>query len=146
MKRSAHIFISVFITLGLLGPLATQARAMETVRVEVLLVRATDGGSGIDAPLRPYAGTLKRLFRFDSYELVSSRSMSLNLPGEAGTSLAGGQSLTLRAGPDLKADIDWMRGKQRLLHTRIQMRRGNPAILGGPRGREGTLLLILQLK
>jgi len=145
MKLSIRILITMVIATGLAGPMLTDATA-EAVRVEVLLVRAADNGNGIDAPLRPYAGNLKRLFRFNSYELVSRKFMSLELPGEARTALAAGQSLSVSAGPNLKADIEWKRGKQRLLHTRIQMREGKPAVLGGPRDRDGTWLMILQLK
>lgn len=146
MKLSLRIWIIVLTGMCLQGSGLAQLEAAETVRVEVLLVRAVDGENGIDAALRPYANNLKRLFRFNSYELVSRKSLRLDLPGEAGTVLAAGQSLTLRSGEDLKADIEWKRGKQLLLHTRMQMRGGKPAVLGGPRGREGTWLLILQLK
>jgi hypothetical protein len=150
MKNSSR-YLSFLIVLllfaGLLTPVS--AAAADNARVEVILVRAGNGEAGVDAALRPYASTLQRLFRFQRYEMVSRKSMRLSLPGDGSVSLSGGQELTVSAassGSGIKADIDWTRGSKRLLHTRIQLRPGSPAVLGGPRSESGTWLLILQLK
>jgi hypothetical protein len=124
--------------------------AADTARIEVILVKAGNGEGGVDAALRPYAPTLQRLFRFQQYELVSRKPLRLDVPGEGAVSLSGGQALTVSAasgaGSGIKADLDWTRGSKRLLHTRIQLRTGSPAVLGGPRSDDGTWLLILELK
>jgi hypothetical protein len=124
--------------------------AAEKARVDVILVRAGSGEGGVDKALRPYASNLQRLFRFGSYQQVSRQSLTVGLPGSASVQLAQGQSLSLQASPGqgkaLKAEINWQRGNQTLLHTRIQLSPGSPAILGGPRSRDATWLLILQLR
>ena len=45
------------------------------------------------------------------------------------------------------AELSWTRGSKSLLRTTIQLRRDNPAVLGGPRTSSGaTQLLILKLE
>lgn len=150
MKLSSRYlpYLIVFVLVaGFLAPVG--ADAADNARIEVILVRAGNGEPGVDSGLRPYASTLQRLFRFQRYEMVSRKSMRLTLPGDGSVSLSGGQKLSVSAasaGSGIKADIDWTRGSKRLLHTRIQLRPGSPAVLGGPRSKSGTWLLILQLK
>ena len=101
--------------------------------------------------LRPHAGTLQQLFRFNSYRQVARKSIRLDFPGEGGTDLPDGQSLALKAGPQKGAttltEVTWVRNGKRLVHTRIQLRKGAPAVLGGPRSsRESIYLVILELE
>lgn len=136
--------------LSLLSAAPTVDAAGDNAQVEVILVQAGNGEGGVDAALRPYAANLQRLFRFKSYRQSSKQVLRLAVPGEGSVGLAGGQSLSIRSGgpsgKGLKAEIDWKRGSQSLLHTRINLRPGSPAVLGGPKSRDGTWLLILQLK
>ncbi|MGC9450005.1 MAG: hypothetical protein ACP5I4_01040 [Oceanipulchritudo sp.] len=126
--------------------------AEDNARITVILVEADGGEGGVDSALRPYAGTLQRLFRFNSYRQVSRKSLRIEVPGEGSVGLGGGQALSLRAEEGgrrgLMADLTWTRGSKRLLHTRIQLRPESPAVLGGPRsGKDGgSYLLILQLE
>lgn len=119
-----------------------------TIRVEVLLVKAGNNGSGVDQALKGHAATLQRLFRFNSYTLAARRTVRLTVPGEGSASLPEGQSLSMRVAeavdPSMKVEIEWRRGTQRLLQTRMDLGSGNPAVLGGPRDKDGTWLLILQ--
>ena len=128
---------------------AHQASAADAnAQLDVYLVKAGDGSGGVDKSLRPFASTLQRLFRFQSYALEGKRTVRLTVPGESSVNLTQGQQLTVKAsevqGPGLKAEVEWKRGGKRLLHTRINLRPGNPAVLGGPRSEDGTWLLILQ--
>ena len=145
-------FLGAIIGLFLLcGAFASDLTAAgTTARIDVLLVSAGNGDGGVDPALKPYAGTLQRLFRFKSYNLVKKTGMKVDLPGGGSTSLPDGQSLKVNAKPSgdrtINADIEWMRGGKRLLHTGMQLRPGKPAVLGGPRSGEGTLLLILVVR
>ena len=153
MKLHPHPFLLGFFALLLFGQSGAilQARDNEA-RLEIILVEASNGEGGVDSSLRPYADTLQRLFRFKSYRQVNQRSMRLTVPGNSTVSLEGGQSLRLEAegsgGPGLVAQLTWSRGSQRLLHTRLQLRSGSPAVLGGPRSGDagGSYLLILRLR
>ena len=125
--------------------------AADSASVEMILVEAGPGDGGVDKSLRQYAGTLERLFRFDSYRQVGRKQVRLNVPGSGSTSLPDGQTLKLEAtegnGRGLMADLNWSRGGKRLLHTRIKLQPGRPAVLGGPRTKSGgTHLLILTLR
>lgn len=150
MKIQLQIFFFVIFTAGfaVLPPLHGESGAARA-SIEVILVKAGDGGGGVDRSLRPYASTLQRLFRFKSYEQAGRTTLQTSVPGESSRNLAGGQSITISASPSskgLKADIDWSRGSKRLLHTRIHLQPGRPAVLGGPRSNDGTWLLILRLE
>jgi hypothetical protein len=122
--------------------------ASEAIKVDVILVRASDGQSVIDGNLKPYVGTLQRLFRFDRYETLSRKSVSLS--SSERLNLGSGQSVALTLGESTassaRVEVEWNRGSTRLLHTRVQLMRDLPAVLGGPRGEEGILLLLVVRK
>lgn len=151
MKIQLHtIFPLILVAIGVLTQ-GTELSAAETASVEVILVEAGPGNGGVDKSLKQYAGTLERLFRFDSYRQVGRKQIRLKVPGSGSTSLPGGQSLKLQAnegnGRGLMADLSWTRGGKRLLHTKIKLQPGRPAVLGGPRTKSGgTHLLILTLR
>ncbi|NDV63061.1 hypothetical protein G0Q06_11405 [Puniceicoccales bacterium CK1056] len=148
-SKQLHLLFVLFCGLSCMG-LSTAEAAEDEARVQVILVQAGNGEGGVDKALRQYAGNLERLFRFKSYKQSSRQTLRLSVPGEGSVSLAGGQKLTIRSGggsgSGLKAEISWKRGSKSLLNTRINLRRGSPAVLGGPRSKDGTWLLILQLK
>lgn len=148
MKRITHI--TVILLLALL-PIITQAAPSESgkAQLQVILVDASNNGTGIDAGLKPYAGNFQRLFRFDSYKQVQRSSAKLSLPGESNVSLSNGTTLAISAsngGPTLLADLEWKRGGSSLLRTRLKLKRGTPAVLGGPRSKNGNYLLIITWK
>lgn len=150
MKTSMQMKpLLLIILMALCSGLPAQAEE-GSARVQVILVQASNSDGGVDRSLREYAGNLERLFRFKSYRQSSRQTLRLNVPGEGSVSLAGGQTLTIRSDGGsrggLKAEISWKRGSKSLLHTRINLRPGSPAVLGGPRSQDGTWLLILQLK
>jgi len=151
MKNSLRI-ISMILALTLMsGMLANDLGAAEdNARIEMILVQAGNGDGGVDSSLKPYAGTLQRLFRFKSYRQIKKQGMNLSIPGSTSASLGSGQTLKISADESgknvLRADIEWKRGGKNLLHTRIQLRPGNPAVLGGPKSEDGTWLVILVLR
>lgn len=153
MRRPLPHCLLGLIALAVAGPFSPMLHAAgQSARVEVILVEAGNGDAGVDASLRQYASTLQRLFRFGSYKQVSKGSLKVDIPGEGSVNLGAGQSLVLgakdRSGDALMAEVTWLRGSKRLLHTRIQLRPGSPAVLGGPRsGKDGgSYLLILTMK
>lgn len=153
MKYQARLILTLLFVIAGTGLLSNAASAAEAAGVQVILVEASnpsDGKGGVDPALREYASTLQRLFRFNSYKQLARRGIRMQVPGEGGTGLPGGQKLVLKAteggGSGLMAELSWTRGGKRLLHTRIQLRPGQPAVLGGPRSNGGTHLLILTLE
>lgn len=135
----------------LLALLPTSLWAAESARVEVILVEARNGSSETDPSLSRYGATLQRLFKFDSYRKVSSNRMNLMIPGKGSAKLGEkGGSLTIEADAiqenSIRADLNWKRGQKRLLHTKLQLRKGTPAVLGGPRSDSGSYLLLIVWK
>ncbi len=149
MKTSVRLFILLAVVISFCSFTANPLQAAETARVQVILVEASNADGGVDGSLRRYASTLQRLFRFKSYKQVTSKSMKLTIPGEGSVGLSGGQSLALKSsGGDrggVSAELTWSRGSKRLVHTRLQLRPGSPAVLGGPSSGSGSYLLILVL-
>ena len=151
MNHQLRKLLTLIVLLGLSGFLSTSLYAAESARVEVILVEASNSEGGVDSSLKQYSGTLQRLFRFKSYKQVSKGNLKLSVPGEGSVGLAGGQRLSLKADEGssrgLMAELSWTRGNKRLLHTKIQLRPGNPAVMGGPStGKGGNYLLILTMK
>lgn len=147
-----HPSLTLLITL-VLSPLATQTHAAEPASsaiLEVRLIEASNLGTGIDKSLAPYADTLKRLFKFDSYRQLSRSQLKPSLPGSAESSLGNGTRL--RIGADaandktLTADLNWTQGQRTLVHTRLQLSPGQPAVLGGPRSKDGSYLILVTWK
>ncbi|MEY3001189.1 MAG: hypothetical protein RL648_1403 [Verrucomicrobiota bacterium] len=139
----------LFCLLGLFVALAVPAaEAAEPVALDVILVRASEGEPLVDAGLRPYAANLQRLFRFDRYEIMARKSVTLK--SEAQVALFSDQRVQLRldeaTASSARVELDWTRGSTRLLQTRVQLAGRLPAVLGGPRGDEGILLLLVVRK
>ena len=146
MKRNT--FFQILGAMLVFSLFPSLASAATSANVEVILVEANNGGSGVDASLSAYTSTLKRLFKFDSYRKVSSNRVALDMPGEAVTTLGGqGGQLTMQAGVSegnlIRTDLNWTRNGKKLLHTRLQLRKGTPALLGGPRSGDGSYLLLI---
>ena len=94
---------------------------------------------------------LKRLFKFNSYRKVSNSRVELRVPGRANAHLGGqGGNLAITSdsiqGNAIRADLNWTRGSKKLLHTKLQLRKGTPAVLGGPRSADGSYLLLVVWK
>jgi len=98
MKNSLRI-ISMILALTLMsGMLANDLGAAEdNARIEMILVQAGNGDGGVDSSLKPYAGTLQRLFRFKSYRQIKKQGMNLSIPGSTSASLGSGQTLKISA-------------------------------------------------
>ncbi|MGE9295593.1 MAG: hypothetical protein ACQKBV_04835 [Puniceicoccales bacterium] len=143
----ARLFILLTAFAFALAP--TSAQAQETARIEVILVMASNSGQGVDPSLKPYADTLQRLFAFNSYQQRDRKQLSIPMPGGQTTNLFGGTTLQLGlqlpADGKLPVDLNWQRGKEKLLRTVLRLNPGTPAIVGGPQAENntGSYLLIV---
>jgi len=124
--------------------------AAETVNLEATLILASSNASGgVDRALRPYEPTLRRLFKYDTYQLLQRATASAPLPGRRRMSLGGGHRLEIEArqaeGGKIRLRTRWLRGDRLLVDTAVVASRNRPTVLGGPpaEGGQGALLLIL---
>ncbi|WP_309398920.1 hypothetical protein [Cerasicoccus maritimus] len=146
---TARTLITTLLLLAFgLAPSFSQAQS--PAKIEVLLVMASNSGQGVDAQLKPYAGNLQRLFRFNTYQLKDRKVLDMTAPGGRNTNLYGGTDLQLGAEAvsdgKLPINLDWRRGKEKLLRTMVRLNPNTPAILGGPQSTNntGTYLLIVR--
>lgn len=149
MKPSLQIVALLLLATaaGLLQAQPTQKTG--SASLEIILVEASNSGRGIDKSLEPYAGNLKRLFRFDSYQQVQRARTQLQLPGSAEVSLKNKTALLINGsngGPTIQTDLNWKRGNSSLLRTKLRLKKGTPAVLGGPKSSKGNYLLIITRK
>ena len=139
--------ILLFCILPLFAALnAATAQNNTSASVEVILIDASNATSGIDGSLKTHANTLERLFKFNSYHEVSRKTTQLPLPGSSSVSLGNGTQLQIKAGANgkkLSADLDWQQGNRTLVHTKLGLSKGKPAVLGGPRSDKGNYLILV---
>ena len=143
MKKLAYILFAWFA----LGIAAAHA---ETVDMEALLIRASNESAPLDYHLDAVVPKLRKIFQFQSYELLGQGSGAVNTPGETTIDLGKGHSLELKIrrekGDRFKAEVRWMHGGKALVSTSVSMSRNQPVILGGSKEGSGTLIVTLTAK
>lgn len=110
--------------------------AAERARIQGILIAASNDQGEIDRRLAAYEPTLRRILRFESYRFLGEDSAALGVP-EAGhlalgyehqveieTEKSDGKSIHVRA--------RWTQGGRTLMSTKLVLRPGIPAVLGGP--------------
>jgi hypothetical protein len=130
------------------APLAQAQRGGTAVRG--VLVAASSAPGPTDERLRPYESTLRRILRFESFRHLGEGRATVSTPGEATISLGQGHRLELHteAADDdrLRVQINWVDRGQSLMRTGLSLRRGVPAVLGGPtRGDRGEVYAVIVL-
>lgn len=107
-----------------------------------ILVIASDQEGATDRSLAPYEANLRRILRFNSYRAAGQGSTRLEVPGSGRCSLGQGNHLeieTLSQERDqLRAKVVWMQGGRPVMNTELVLRKGVPAILGGPPVKNGS--------
>lgn len=116
--------------------------------VHGILVVASNRPGRSDDRLAPYEPTLRRILRFESYRLAGEGSSTLGVPGSGAFSLGRGQRIEIETeaggAPGLRARVRWLDNGRQLMNTVLVLRRGVPAVLGGPaRGEQGEVLAVI---
>ena len=143
--RIIPLFLAVLLAL----PVSTGFAADSgDVRIRALLVVASPQRGASDPRLARYEPTLRRILRFEGYQLAGEGTAQLSGPGQASISLGQGHSLQLGAdkseGRGVKIRVRWDAGGQSLMNTGLALRPGVPAVLGGPStGNEGEVWAVI---
>jgi len=131
----------------LLGALGGASGLAASVRLEATLILASSEEAPADPRLEKFESNLRRIFGFEHYRHYGEAASSTELPGELYLRLGHGYGLAVqvREGQRDKmvAHLRWLREKKQLLNTRVRLKKGVPAILGGPKHGEGTLIVVL---
>lgn len=141
-----HPLILLAISLIICGLTPTHAQAQSTAQLEIRLIEATNQSSQTDPKLAPYANHLKRLFRFDSYQQIQQTTATVKIPGKTNIRLKNGTTLQIQTSGNPKAPqakLNWMRGDASLLRTQQILKKGTPALLGGPKSPKGNYILLI---
>lgn len=117
-----------------------------TVRVDAMLILASNDPAPLDLRLERVEYKLRPLFRFEYYRHLGEGQGLLNLPGETTLALGDGHHLELRGSAKddgTRMEVRWLRGGQALLNTAVNLKPGKPVILGGVPHERGTLIVTL---
>src|SRR6185295_2922561 len=98
--------------------------------------------------LASYEPTLRRILRFDSYRSLGEGSTSLAVPARGQISLGKGHQLEIETersdGSSIHLKVRWTAAGQTLMNTGLVLRRGVPAVLGGPgTGKGGEVYAVI---
>lgn len=127
--------------------LAPQVHAAE---IQATLIYASSDPASLDARLDPIEYKLRKLFRFETYQLMDQLVQPLNarsqtvfrFPEEIEVELESGKG----SDDQFSATIRWSRKGEALMSTGVRLRRGQPTVLGGPSYRNGSLILNIELR
>lgn len=135
--------IRVFFSLALLF-VAAHGWAAESAPASIrgILVIASDEAGASDRSLEPYEATLRRILRFKSYRAAGQGSTRMDVPGRGRCSLGRGNRLEIETlsqqNGQLRAKVVWMQGGRSVMNTVLRLRKGVPAVLGGPPVNDGA--------
>lgn len=120
--------------------------AADSIQARGILVAASNEKRESDPRLAPYVPTLRRVLRFESYRQVGAGGGRTEEGGTATVSLGQGHRLEISVesvkGDQVRAGVRWIDGGRTLMNTVLVLRRGVPAVLGGPE-RNGEVLAVI---
>jgi ArsR family metal-binding transcriptional regulator len=144
MKKVLVSFVFILI-LSILSISAAVAQVQTRVRV----IEASNVGSNIDSSLRDVTGQISSLFSFSSYRLLKEETVTLQKDQPVSIPVHPGRSLELtlikqrREGAEVRVKIK--REGSEILNTQVRLTPGRTVSIGGPKHREGTILIALAL-
>ena len=126
---------------GLAVLLALASPCLAGGSLSVRLVEASDAGTGVDAGLGDVAAALQNSMGlvFKGFSLVGTARMGL--PAD-GTDRQLGPYQVRCSGPQSGLAIELRQGRKELLRTSVNLRDGNPLIVGGFQTRKGKMILV----
>jgi hypothetical protein len=119
----------------------------DSVAVHALMIEASNNPAPIDRRLEHVEYKLRRVFGFSHYRFVGEGRVIAPQAGQVAISLPDGHKLDLQTSGSRRgrvtAEVRWVRGRDALLSTRVQLAKGSPVVLGGVPHGEGTLIVVL---
>jgi len=149
-KRISFLFI--FLALSpLFLEFHEKARAEEPVFLRTQIILASNQpGKGIDPKLSAMAQQLRAVFKYTSYQLVSTPEGSLVTGKPWSTPLPENRVLEVvllgREKGFSRLGVKIFEGRRALLDTTLRLRMGGTFLLGGPSYKEGVLINALTVR
>jgi hypothetical protein len=144
MKR-----ILIFFFFLLIFSVLSISTALAQVQTRVRIIEASNVGSNIDSSLKDVTAQISSLFSFSSYRLLKEETVALqkdqpvSIPVHSGRSLELTLIKQLRQGAEVRVKIK--REGSDILNTQVRLTHGRTVSIGGPKHREGTILIALAL-
>jgi hypothetical protein len=120
--------------------------AFGQVQTRLRVIRASSVGSNVDPSLKDVHGELGSLFSFTSYRLLRDESLDLSLNRPVSISVHGGRIIietTLvgfnRNVAEIKIRV--IREGKDILNTQVRLFPGRTVLIGGPKHREGGVII-----
>ncbi len=134
---------ALWVLIFCLLPLPAVAGA--SVLTQVKVIHASENSNRIDPGLTSIISELESVFRYTSYQLVSSRTMTLEFNQKGQMGLPGRRTLILTP---LSADsqrisyqINILKQDRSIFQTRILLKNNSSVTIGGPQFNQGVILL-----
>ena len=125
----------------------TAGIADDAIRARGILVAASNEKRDSDARLSEYVPILRRVLRFESYRFLGSGSGPAPEGASTSVSLGDGHSLQITVesikGDQIRARVSWLGGGRTIMNTVLVLRRGVPAVFGGPKDGNEVLAVIM---
>ena len=140
-------FINIAILLSFII-IKTSYTEAQVIQCNLLAIRASNNGGGIDPSLNNYKVQLKRppFSAFKSFRLIKKQILTLHLKRKVNFVTISGNvrgSLTFERikGRFLNLRLVLFKGKKELLRTLVSVLKGKPFFIAGPSIRGGTLIM-----
>ena len=141
IKRLLTLLSLVVLSWGLTGPV--QAGTKFNITIKTIL--ASQGPRYVDARLSDLVKELESVFRYSSYRLLGQTSMSLGTNETGMTPFPGDRVLKITptriTGNRVKLRLSVYKEKRQVFETMIELLNRGSITVGGPKHREGYLLL-----
>lgn len=143
MKTLAYLLT----LLSLIGMTMASAPKAQAITMQATLIEASNQAAQPDPHLKDYTPNLQRIFRYNSYRMISRNTTKCDVPGAGAISVAGHHikfNTQPADGNRVRLAIDWVQGKKLLMKTTVTANRAQPTVLGGPSTDNGKLILVLE--
>ena len=116
------------------------------VHVHLRVIRASNAGWGVDPSLRDVHKELGSLFSFTSYRLLRDEALNLSLDRPVSISARGGRIIIETTLVGLHRDVAELkirvvREGKNILDTQVRLFPGRTVLIGGPKHREGGVII-----
>jgi len=124
-----------------------QAAEMEDVTVRIYVAHASNQGTKVDPKLNFVREELESIFNYSQYKLIQKTELTLAQNESKSFELTGGDRVFVRylgiQGDRIHIRLHIKRGEELVLNTDFELVNGGQMIAGGPKYKEGVLILAL---
>lgn len=140
--------LRLIVLLAALSGFFSVVHAADRARIQGILITASNDQGATDRRLTAYEPTLKRILRFESYRFLGDDSASLGVPESGHLSLGYEHQVEIETekadGNNIHVRVRWTQGGRTLMNTKLVLRSGIPAVLGGPStGKKGEVYAVI---